>query len=449
MVRLPLRKVVALLLTLAALLVGCQPAQREAAPPEQQTGEEPPSAAAPSTPQPPSPAAPVVSAPPVEPAPPPAPSRRPDVELRGVEVRVSQDQWEPVQPGATLPAQNVTLRFQFQEDLTPVELEDWIKRRFTGTLAVYSLPAAGVAEVTLPDLPSYLHFFTTTQGHVPMFFGDPPTLVLLDLATGSEKIIGEAPSSVWKASVSPDGRWAVLGAYAQPYGSEQVWLTELSTGERQLLPVKADEITGPFTWVEDQLLIPHGSTMQYWDLSARKAVPRSSAGFFWGPLSPDGRYLAGFSVSQIEKQVEPATVVIYDLKTGTEQSYPSIAGSLVRSCWIELSMAWDTSGNFLLIEDYVTIKAKGVVHLDRRTGEVSRKNQTTIPEPDYDRPRLGPSPNGWQVLNRGWGPLEGNSPSGERFKWGEGYPVGWMPDGTLVVVRWQNAEHRVKPGGDC
>lgn len=433
----------------ATLLVACQavPPTKAPAPAPQEVRQEPPASAAPAETGPPAPAAPTASVPE-----PPAKPEAVSVKVLGVDVERSPGTYEPVQRGETLPAQPLTLRVRYAGNATPEQFASWMTMRLQLAKTSYVHPEPGVALVSMEVPPPYISFDVESQGYLWLYTGEPPKLAALDLATGRESVLGEAPTNVTEGSVSPDGRWAVLVEFADLMrDGEGIWLIDLASGNRRRLPLESTIFSGPPIWYGDYLVLPNFTHIQYWDLQKGELQVKESAAATWNAVSSDGRYLAGFrSGGSTGDWIAPATVVIHDLKTRTEQAISGVANSRIHSCWIELFMAWDKDGQALFVEDHPTSKTTRVLRIDRATGAVSEETaEKALPRPSYDEPHLKPSPAGWQVLNRGWGPLMVISPEGKSLQFGDGYPVGWLPDGRLLLLRWPNVKYRVSPMGDC
>lgn len=283
-----------------------------------------------------------------------------------------------------------------------------------------------------------------------------PELVALDPESGGERKIGPVPVDLYAASLSPDGRWAML-VTAEPLaappldvGRELVWVLNTANGELYRTPFRHSAWPMPVIWQTNRMILPFHHELQIWQLEQRQAVVRASNGEHWPAVSADGRYLAGMTLDfsrMNDEALTPVSVVVYDLKRDSEQVFLDAARkrTLGHGGPPRYRMAWAPGDGALIIEDFKLRDAERraydirLLQLDPTTGATAPYSGT-MPEAPSE-PEWVAGPGDW-AFHRGqpWGPVKVRAPDGTEREWGKGYVLGWDPVGHLLVVRWADAD---------
>jgi len=400
-----------------------------------------------------------------------------------VEVQAGEGPWRPHEPGEYLPAGPARVRVTFSHPLSPHgarQAEDafeWplVAVRKDREPIPYQLSWDGprTLVVDLPQPPPALFVdlrwiqdergLTTRSGILNLHAGEPPRFRALDPATGREEDLGPAPVDIWWTQLSPDGRWVVMEALRpdSPYEMD-VWLIDTATGEA----LKTDLLESPYIdgyhWFPDRLVVAGWEKLQEWDLTrhALRVLPARAS--YAGPLSPDGRYLAGRILhgdEDPETWLAPLTVAVYDLATETERLYPEVGNWRVPhrggGVPVNVPMRWADDGQSLYVlqwaEDapYTDSKWHWAV-LDLETGIMTPAREDELPGDPFLYPASEPRPvegaSGWAFTRADWGTVTLFDPGGKAASCGEGLPLAWMADGRLLLVRWPDYAHRRDPG---
>lgn len=385
-----------------------------------------------------------------------------------VDVQVGDDPWRPHQPGEYLEPGPVRVRLAFSHPVAADQVE-W---RFQGVLEAvkdrdaiphqlsWTDPRTLVVELPEPPPALYVELgyieddrgLRTRSGILNLHVGTPPRLTALDPATGQEEVLGPAPVDIRWASASPDGRWVVLEA-TQPDSTSgtDVWLVETATGEAMKTDLQESPYSPGYIWFPDRLVVAGWTELQEWDLTRheRRVLPAEAS--YAGPLSPDGRYLAGRVLHMDREDPEtwlaPLTVAVYDLATHTERLYPEVGNFWVphRGGGVPVSvpMRWPDGGRSLYVLQHYPgpTPADSETYwavLDLETGVLTPAEDYSADPFDYERAEPHPVSNasGWAFLSAGWGAVILISPGGQEVAGGDGLPLAWMPDGRLLLVRW-------------
>lgn len=389
----------------------------------------------PSAEPPPPPTAPPVG---LEPAPPPPPPVREGPAWVTLAVRAGDGPWEPARNGATYPRARLALRFDLHG---PVD-EAALRQRLPEGARVEK-PADDRLEAVWETPPPALEFLAVGEppGRMIRFYtGEPPRLVALDPATGQERILGELPADMEWAYLSPDGSAALL-VYMPDPGDFRTLHLDLKSGAQQETPLGHQPFYGLVSWYGGQVVKTVYQQVQFWDPQRGGALERVDTGArYWSAVSPEGRYLAGLHYETvIAGSITPVTVVIFDLKERREQRFPEAVRIYVGPHHLEQYMEWSPDSRALLMQDHLGHKQTRTLRLHRSTGEITAVDEELVAPP------YGPwiaGPDGWSYRAAPWEELRVMSSAGQEQQWDRGYPVGWLPSGELLVIRWENVTHR-------
>ncbi|MFZ5815055.1 MAG: hypothetical protein ACOY93_07095 [Bacillota bacterium] len=271
----------------------------------------------------------------------------------------------------------------------------------------------------------------------------PPRLVALDPATGQEQVLGEVPPDIQTASLSPDGK-RLLAIFLKRELKAHAFLMELATGRSWEQPHPVD-LYFRLGWWEGTAFIASRGRVQAWEPEAGRWEALESQGRYWQSLSPDGRYLAGFTYDfdavHAHDWRPPATVVLFDLKERTERAYPEVVRARIHPHGYQFPMIWTEDGSGLLLRDRISREGFRSVRLDLASGQVTETAEETPTGDPWAR--TYPGPGGWAYRLSDWGPVKLVGPDGSEREWGEGRTVGWLPDGRLLVIRWEGSDRRI------
>jgi hypothetical protein len=390
--------------------------------------------------------------------------RRMESPTARAELKVGDGAWQPLVPGATVPAQPLYLRFTFTGNPSPEQIERRIKDAFAPgkddtTKIVYHLQWEGPQRLLLslpappPRILIDLSFITGDHGlyirrfTFVLYTGQEPRLVALDPATGQENEVGPAPVDVLGRQLSPDGKWVLVTALrGDSNNAADTYLLDTETATLRMTPL----LQGTSYWLADRLVMAVSRKVQVYDLSSHQVAEYPTAMNDPTVLSPDGRYLTGFSLDyereDPETSLAPATIVIHDLQAHTERTFADIASVRVPHKEVPPSLPMDFSPDSTTL--YYREQVKGTatgqgqatrwMQLDLRTGKTGPASAREMPQ-RYE-PVKGPT--GWQYVSAGWGPIQLLTPEGDGKSFGSGLVLGWRPDGRLLVIRWPNFERR-------
>ncbi|MFZ5814464.1 MAG: TolB family protein [Bacillota bacterium] len=381
------------------------------------------------------------------------------------EVRYGGEEWKPLQPGSTLPRAPLHLRFHLIGQPKKERVEHAVSDAFRvqGAEWRFSLSWEGdhrlVASVEEPppqltfrfDWLEAAHGLQVQRSTTSFHTGaHPPQLVRLDPATGEERPVGEVPADLLEGALSPDGRWAALFATApDATDREQVWLVDTRTGARRLTGFSSSWVHQRAVWLPDRVLFPTFRGVDLWDLRTHQGSRIESEASLWGPLSPDGRYLPGAVIhherADEQSLLAPVSIVLVDLERLAVRSFPDVTVTRLRQSDAppSVGMVWSEGGGRLLLAD---VGSSGWRSLDTSSGRVEAERAAPPPEAG---PRPWPSSvSGWAFRPQtSWGPVLLRSPGGGERQAGQGLVLGWEPNGSLLLVRWENFPHRRMPEG--
>lgn len=377
---------------------------------------------------------------------PPSPPSTP-VDRVVVSIRQGSNAWREVESGSSVPQGPYSLQIRLPNGSQVGALEHDLRRALENvTYTVKRLPPDGL-EVDLPEPPPVLSLFLpdAVQSQFTLNTGESPRLVVLNPTTGEEHKLAEIPLNGASATVSRDGRW-ILVETASPTQqcASQVWEVDTTSGKRHVLPFEAGYFQDVSVWYEGTWYATSGHFINTWETSTGRHERRESAGWIWEGVSPDGRFLSGATYkvgSAPLGGLASMTVVVLDLKTGQEKTYPDVAYGVPHAHWIDFRLRWTPDGKGLLLGHHRQPKVVETRLLDLQTGQVAPSTEQ-MPKPED--PVFISNPNGWQYerVPGLWGPVNLTSPEGKAYAWGEALPVGWMPDGRLLLIRWENYKHR-------
>lgn len=266
-----------------------------------------------------------------------------------------------------------------------------------------------------------------------VYIGTPPQLVAIDPATGREEVLGEAPSTLFYGEVRTDSKVVAFSSMDPVLqDATRAWLFDL---ERRTL------VAAPFT--------SHYGIAAQFDAAGRLVQPlrgpqigllnpatgkheirRSQANYF-GPLSPDGRYLAGHTGGEPGRSTgawippaQPEVLVIHDLMTGKEVVVPWEGYARPH-----MPLYWLPGGELIQVvsmSDSPEDRDATVYQVDPQTGA-----RTPFTK-DWAEP--------YSKFGR-WSAILTDT-SGKQHDFADGMPIGWLSDGRALVVRWENFRHR-------
>lgn len=380
------------------------------------------------------------------------------------EVQVGNEPFKPLVPGSTLPRQPLQFRFtlvgQPKRDRVEAAIQEALRHK--GSQTPYTIAWEGDSRLllTVPEPPPALFFpfdwleaeqgLQVQRSAVALYTGEaPPQLVALDPATGQEEVLGEMPVDVLQPSLSPDGAWAALIATAPDAAErEQVWVVNTRTGQRWLTGFESDWAHQTIHWLPGgRLMLPAYRAVQVWDLNLAQGRREESEATYWGPLSPDKRYLAGTAVDPLKVDeatlITPASVVLLETGSLASKLLPDLARTRARqsSAPTYLPMLWQ--GERLWVAD--------LVDYDKEKNAATTRFRVVEPETgavlsEEGAPPQAEPPVGWPAATSGWqykpdpnwGEVHLRSPEGRERAAGQGLVVGWRADGKLLVIRWAN-----------
>lgn len=387
-----------------------------------------------------------------------------------VEVQVNEGDWQPLPLGGTLAPEPLRLRVTFSAKVDRQRAEDRMQTAFRPakdaiTIYPYTLGWQGenVLLVEWAAPPPRIWFdltgladergLTIRRGAFSCYTGIPPRLAVLDPDSGQEEVLGEGPVDIWGSSTSTDGRWAILTAL-QPDSAYalDLWLVETASGQMRKTDLTPPIAYNHHIWLEGHLVVPSIGKLQVWDLQSHTKQVYESQADFHTLLSPDQRYLAGFTIDASREDPQtflaPASIIIHDLTTHTEQRFPDVATGAIphSSAPPRIPMAWSDDGRAILFQEYRSTPGQPPssrwMQLDIATGQVSPATPPPVqPTPAPRRNRAG-----WQYSSPGWGPITLTSPQGQERRFDHGLIVGWRADGELLLVRWPNYPFLRAPG---
>lgn len=390
------------------------------------------------------------------------------------ELKVGDGPFQPLLPGATVPAQPLYIRFRFTGNPTPEFIENQIKEAFephkdATSRTIFHLqwesPESLLLSLPAPPARTQIAFngiegengLTMRHFAFVLYTGEPPRLAALDPATGQETALTEVPADILGRNSSPDGRWVLVSALEGDSGyAAGYYLLDTTTATLQKTPLAAHGGYRGGFWLGDRLIWPVVRQVQVYDLNQRAMSEYPSAADHLTSLSADGRLLAGFTLDYQREDPEtwlaPATLVVHDLQTHTERVYEDAASVGVphKSAPPFLSMRFSDDHTALYFQEYVkgsTPEQRIVprwMKLDLQSGAVSPADRVPEPAPESPTPAKGST--GWSYVTNEWGPVLLRSPEGQEQSFGSGLVLGWQPDGKLLLVRWPNFELRRHPG---
>lgn len=373
--------------------------------------------------------------------------------------------WEPVTGIPVLPAgEPLSLRFRLQNGADPYEAKRRIAQALPEVRFQLTQPEPDTLLLTIDDPPSLLaiefrgvpnEYGAITAGGLTIYTGEAPRLVQLDPATGKEEtILEEAPADLLRGSLSPDGRWLMLtGMSPEDASKDRVWVLNMETGELRLTPLEdQSDRSSPVVWLGDQLLLPVTGQIQTYQLQTGRIESSQSEAAWWESASPDGRYTIGYQIAwerENKDRLAPATLLLYDVATGTERAFPDLVQYWMREKggYPSIPTVWSDDGRYVLIQDFhwkdqaMGEAAPRYLQLDPVTGQI--QPYTGPPPAPKQHPKSLPGPGGWQIKNpSGWSALTLRSPDGAEKEHGYGLPIGWTGEGKLLLVRWDPPQRR-------
>lgn len=362
--------------------------------------------------------------------------------------------WQPLSKVANLPLAVAELRFRVQGQVPRAALESVLKASGIPG-GDWSDDAVMVRKLSAPPPHLLLNFdrirtddrLWTAHSVWEIFFGVPPALVALDPATGTERPIGQAPLNAAESALSLDGRWVALFAVHpdNPY-AEEAWAVETATGRLVRLGTESGWPFRQAFWREDELLLTNGGRVFHWRIGTDVAEPVSTRSAQYVAISPDGRYLAGFRYDwqrESKDGLAPGSIVLYDIAARRDR-LAAVDQVKVRITHSEapshLRMQFSPDGKGLLIEE--PIPGEGVPHRWVRldlTGEELTAAEAPPPETAVTW-LTGPS--GYQVpVPAGqYTEVRVMAKDGSERSYGPGLVCGWLPDGELLLIRWENGK---------
>jgi len=398
--------------------------------------------------------------------------RREPAPTVAIEVQVGDGPWKPHEPGEFLPPGPARVRLAFGRPVGAPQVEGRIESQLM-------VPAGSEPQMTWTDsrtlllsfakLPPVLFVdFSAVEDDRGLQFRDqvlylrsdtPPRLAALDPASGREEDLGPAPLDILWSTASPDGRWVLLEA-TRPTSRDDVdvWLIDTATVRARKTDLDESPYGPGYIWFADRLVVAGWDELQEWDLTRHERRLLSEASYA-GPLSPDGRYLAGrvlhLNRTDPNTWLAPLTVAVYDLATNTERLFPEVGnfrnphrgGDIP----IHVPMRWGDDGRSLYVLQYAEDSTPDNPRtywavLDLDTGVLTPADN--VPDEPLREPQPVTSPSGWAFRPAQWGGRgEVNlvSPQGLEVAYGEGRPLAWLPDDRLLLVRWADGYPRI-PG---
>lgn len=375
-----------------------------------------------------------------------------------LEYQVGSGSWQNVQGAATTPGGAITLRLSLSGSPDPAAVQQRVDAALQGVQWTLTKTSPEQFLVTVPEMPPRIDLnFNRVKGAIAsvressftLFSGRPPVLVTLDPSTGKEAAVGPAPLDAYSAIHSPDGKWAVLWTVVpgDPVFM-QAWIVQKGTGSiRPTSFIKGPEEVG-MAWANDRLYLLGAMRLFIWDLSAQKGETLSVPAMAW-PFEPmRGRNVVGYSVplASDASGVAAATVVLVDVEARTWRMLPDIVRLVLpgKEQYPLLRSGWSADGRSLIMGDFASRNATPTfLALDVETAKVA-PHPGPIPTPPEAPDRLS-GPTGWSYTRMPWGKVEVAAPGGGTRSWGTGLPVGWRPDGQLLVIRWPDEQYRVGP----
>jgi len=370
-------------------------------------------------------------------------------------------EWLPITTPLNLPEKPLVLRFRLV-GCPPLDLvHSRIERAVRGVEAQVEQSGTETIVVRVPQPPPRLHFDFNDPGlgkkspfeAYSIYTGEPPVLVAYDPVTGQEERIAEVPPEVERGLPSPDGRWLMLATYPLDVwnSGSQVWLVDLSTGRVQLSPLLTESILsgeqvypGPSSFVGDRLVVPFTpwpeTVVQVYHLADGRVDRYGSSIDHFGPPSPDGRTLPGLAFDYDTGELH---VGFLDVATGKEVTYPGLipANRAGEHRWAgRVLQLWLPDGRLA-----VNLRTGGATYaIEPVTGA---SEQIRDPAELHMRPDWHHGPGNWayQIEGRLYRRVILRDPNGERSVLnGEGLPVGWTPEGRILLIRWANGHHFVR-----
>lgn len=392
-----------------------------------------------------------VTAPVAEPVPAPTPERptppATPVDRVTVSIRQGDGAWREIESGSSVPRKSYSLQIRMPEASPVASVEDTLKQ-VLGNLphTITILPANGL-QVDLPEPPPILSLYLDdqSQSRFTLNAGESPWLVALHPSTGEEQRLSEVPLHAASASVSGNGRWVLVETPSPVQQcSGQVWEVEAASGKRQALPFGPGFFQDVTTWYDGTWYATSGHFINTWETSTGRHERRESAGWIWEGVSPDGRFLSGATYQVGSAPIgglASMTVVVVDLKTGQEKTYPNVASGVPHAHWIDFRLRWTPDGRGLLLGHHREPKKVETRRLNLETGEVTPSPE---PLPKPEDPLYLTHQSGWRYerVPGLWGPIRLTGPDGKEYVRGEGLPAGWAPDGRLLLIRWENYKYR-------
>jgi len=367
-----------------------------------------------------------------------------------MDYRYDGGEWLPFEPGSTLPARPVELRFRPVGGADPGQIAD---RLTAHGLAVEKQADALTARLAEP--PPYLaldlngipadHGLLTTRSLLELFTGEAPRAVLLNPATGEEQDLGAAPVHVYSTRLAPSGDWAALVAThpADVTGTE-VWALNTRSGELHRTGIAFTSLWYQLHWGPDELVAAAQNRIYHWRAGMTRAAIAQTRGDSFTALSPDGRFLAGITYdmrAEDEHWLAPAGIVLHDLEGGTERV---LAEGQVRvriphsEAPVQLQLAFTPDGEGLLIrEPLPEFGSWRYLRLDLASGALEE-----VPEPAAETPEewvAGPHGFAYRPTEDIYGDVVVRGPDGTERHYGSAHVAGWLPDGRLLLIRWENA----------
>jgi hypothetical protein len=311
-------------------------------------------------------------------------------------------------------------------------------------------------------------------GAVPaLHFGDPPYLSAVDPFTNRERRLGALPPEPRTGQLSLDGTKLLLTAAHWETGARGIrsryWRVDVASGERTVV-----EVDRP--WEYHLFLAPDGTvrTLPSRDLG------RSTT------LSPDRAHLAVLRSDQLGRVQSPVFLYPHDLvilsPDGKERQ--TVAGftqlfAPPKDFRIGGHLAWSpdgrqiataadgSEGGTLLVADLNDGKVRKIANLPKNLQHPSTLSldysgrHFLIAGTLYDNagnilrelPQGRFNPAGTHVLfsranpdptHPPWGEIGiAQVETGETQTLGSGLPIGWLPTGEALVIRWTNWQHRL------
>ncbi len=383
-----------------------------------------------------------------------------------VSVRQPSGDWQLQHHSDTLPVAPTELRFSWDRPVSQLEAEERVQRaRGLNRLstAVLNWPDAQTLVVQLPTPPPLV---VVDMGGVPgpggvatyaaptvLRTGSPPVLEAVDVFSGTATKLGPVPPEPNHALVAASGRYVAFSTFAPQadgaWWAPKGWVLDLK--DRSLQPAPFYAFLG---WTGDGALVgtnDQGVPERWVPATGERRQFTVSDGARYTSLSPYGHQIAGVLVHWDQEDhntfLAPADLVVLDLQTGAEKRYPDWSHYYVTHSefGIAFPVIWIDGGRAIASRDYRGRTAYQWVVMDLNRGArhpLTPDEAAELPPPVT----VLNGPPGWRLeQEQEWQTVFLVGATGNRRDLGNGLPVGWLPDGRALIIRWESSQLRYQP----